>query len=169
LQTSAAFTYRGARSGALTAGAALALVIETVVLHLWLSPGRPRLAWTLSVLGVVALLYLGLEFRAWGRGAVRVTPEGIDLAIMGRVRARVARADVVSAIVAGWRDLPDGPESAYLNATSPAEPNVLLAFRQPVAVRVAGLVPRRVTRLGLRLDDPVAFIASITPLPHSRS
>lgn len=162
----AVFTYRSARSGALTAGLALAVAVETVVLHLWLASRHPGLAWALTALSALTLACLALEFRAWGRGAVRATPERLDLRIRGRVAAEVPRAAVAAVTAATWRDVPDGPDAAYLNATSPAEPNVLLTFVAPVPVRVAGgLVRRHVLRMGLRLDDPDGFVRAVATSP----
>ena len=162
LSAAATFTYRSARSGALTAGLALAVVVEAGVLHLWLAPRRPTLAWALTALSVLTLVYLAFEFRAWGRDVVSVTPERLCLRITSRVAAEVPRAAVAGVVAATWRDLPDGPDAAYFNATGPAEPNVLLTFAAPVTVRVAGgLVTRRVARLGLRLDDPDAFVRAV--------
>jgi hypothetical protein len=160
----ASFTYRGARSGALAAGLALAVTVETIVLHLWLAPRRPLLAWTLTALSALTLVWLALEFRAWGRRAVHVTPEHLDLRIGGRAAAEVPRAAVAHAQPATWRDVPDRPDATYLNLTGPAEPNVLLTFAAPVPVRVAGgIVTRRVTRVGLRLDDPDGFLRAVSP------
>jgi hypothetical protein len=162
----AAFTYRSARSGALTAGLALAVAVEAVVLHLWLAQSRPTLAWVLTALSALTLAYLAVEFRAWGRGAVRVTPERLELRIRGRADAVVPRAGVAGVSAATWRDVPDGPDAAYLNVTGPAEPNVLLTFVAPVPVRVAGgLLTRHVARVGLRLDDPHGFVQAVRVPP----
>ena len=60
-----AFTYPSARSAALTAGLALAVAVETLVVHLWLASRHPRPAWTLTTLGVVTLLYLAAEYPSW--------------------------------------------------------------------------------------------------------
>ena len=166
VSAAATFTYRSARSGALTAGLALAVVVEAGVLHLWLAPRRPTIAWALTVLSALTLVYLALEFRAWGRGVVCVTPERLGLRITGRAAAEVPRTAVAGVIAATWRDVPDHPDAAYVNATGPAEPNVLLTFAAPVKVRVAGgLVTRQVARLGLRLDDPDAFVRAVTTPP----
>ena len=51
------FTYRSARSGSLLAGLGLALLIETVVLHLWLVERHPVLAWILTGVSVATLLW----------------------------------------------------------------------------------------------------------------
>ena len=159
-----AFGYRSARSGALTAGMALAVAAEALVLHLWLGARHPEWAWTLTALSGATLAYLALEYRAWGSGAVHVTPDALDLRIVGRATLHVPRAMVANAVIATWRGLPDAPDAGYLNATGPAEPNVLLTFTAPVSVRIAaGLVTKRVQRLGLHVDDPTGLVAALTP------
>lgn len=56
----AAFTYRSARSGSLTAGLSLAVAVETMVVHLWLVQRHPGLTWGLvagtDTLGPFALV-----------------------------------------------------------------------------------------------------------------
>ena len=169
MEPSTAFTYRSARSGALTAGLALAVAVESLVLHLWLATRHPEWAWTLTALSVLSVAYLALEYRAWGTGSVRVTPATLDLRIAGRAALHVPRSTLASAVVASWRDLPDGPTEGrdrYVNLTGPAEPNVVLAFTAPVPVRLAaGLLTRRAGRVGLHLDDPAGFVAAVTAAP----
>ena len=162
----ASFTYRTARSGARSAGLALAVCVEALVLHLWLAPRHPGWAWTLTALSVVAVVYVAAEYRAWGRGAIRVTADALEVAISHRTAAIVPRSAVARAVLATWRALPDAPDATYVNATAPAEPNVLVEFTAPVPVRLAGgLVTRRVARLGLCVDDPAAFLQAVAGPP----
>ena len=162
----ASFTYRTARSGALSVGLALAVGVEALVLHLWLAPRHPGWAWTLTTLSIATLVYLAAEYRAWGRGTVRVTAAALEVAVTHRVAAVVPRSLVAGAVLATWRALPDAPDAAYVNAMAPAEPNVLVEFTRPVPVRVVGgLVTRRVARLGLRVDDPAAFVHAVSTPP----
>lgn len=157
-----AFTYRSARSGALTVGLSMAIVVETVVLHLWLAPRHRTLAWVLTALSAFTIGLLARSYHAWGRGAVQVTPERLALRVPGRAEAEVSRAVLARATGATWRDVPDRHDGAYINMMGPAEPNVLLVFSTPVGVRVAGgLVTRRVARLGLHLDDPGGFLRAV--------
>jgi hypothetical protein len=145
---------------------ALAVVAEALVLHLWLATRHPRWAWAVTALSAATLVYLALEYRAWGTGAIHLTPDALDVRIAGRIALRVPRASVASVVVASWRELPDGPLAGYLNATGPAEPNVVLTFTVPVRAQLAaGLVSRQVERLGLHVDDPVRFVAALTPAP----
>jgi hypothetical protein len=162
MSTTHRFTYRGARSGAVTAGFALAIVVETIALHLWLVARHPALAWALTLLSVAALLWLPLQYRAMGRGAVVLGPAELDVRIGSRVRVQVPLAAIAGAEVATWRSRPDKPDPAYLDATAPAEPNVLLTFTELVPARLAGgLLIRRIRRLGLHLDEPAELLARI--------
>jgi hypothetical protein len=79
------FTYRSARSGSLVVGLGLAIAVEAAVLHLWLRPTHPVLAWsaTLSSLSVVAWLWA--DYRALGRGAIRVGFDAVDVWVGTRV------------------------------------------------------------------------------------
>ena len=158
-----AFTYRRARSGALTAGLSLAVAVETVVVHLWLAPRHAGWAWTLTALSLASLVYLAADYRAWGRHAVRVDVQAVELRVGLGTPIVVPRAAVVAAAPATWRDLPDGHDPAYLNATAPAEPNVLLTLAPPVPMRPAAVLPSRpIARLGLHLDDPDGFVRAVT-------
>ena len=162
----AEFTYRSARAGAMTAGFALAVAVETLAVHLWLAARHPVWAWGLTALGAASLAYLAAEYRAAGRGAVRLRADAVVLRLGGRVAADLPRGELAEARPFTWRDAPDGPDPRYLNAMAPADPNVLLSFARPVPVRLAwGLVRRRVERVGLRLDDPAAFVGALRPPP----
>ena len=58
-----------------------------------------------------------------------------------------------------WRDIP-AADAPYLNLTAPAQPNVLLEMAEPTRVPVMAGIHRTVEHLGLRLDDPAAFLAT---------
>lgn len=164
------FTYRSARSGSLVAGLALAIAIETIVLHLWLMPRHPVIAWTLTVSSIGALVWLAGDYHALGRGAVRVTSQTIDLRIGRRFAVQLPTAAIAQVAQPGWRDLPapGTPEAiGYINLTKPATPNVMLTLAEPLAVRLPGGIRRSASRLALMLDDPGAFIAAVRREPRS--
>jgi hypothetical protein len=163
-----AFTYRSARSGSLVGGLGLAIAVETVALHLWLAARHPIAAWALTVGSVAALVWLAADYRALGRGAVRLDAKTLDLRIGRRFALRLPRSAVVEVVRPTWRDLPTAgtPAAAdYLNLTKPAMPNVLLTLSAPTTVRLAGGLARRARRLGLRLDDADAFVAALVATP----
>jgi hypothetical protein len=153
------FTCRSARSPAVTAAIGAVLVIETLVLHVLLVARHPVLAWVLTVGSVLTLAWLVADHRATGRSGVRLTSDALDVRVGLRVRAAVPRALLASASAPTWRDIPERPDG-YLDATQPAEPNVLLTFHEPVGVRLVG-VPRRVRQIALHLDDPAGFLSAL--------
>jgi hypothetical protein len=128
-----------------------------VVLHALLVTRYPVIAWVLTAGSVLTLAWLAADFRAMRGSGVRVLAHAIDVRVGLRVRAVVPRALLASAIAPTWRDIPELPDG-YLDATQPAEPNVLLTLREPVPVRLLGV--RRPTRLiALHLDDAAGFLS----------
>lgn len=158
------FSYASARSGSLLAGIGIALVVETVALHLWLYARHPLLAWGLTAASVGTLAWLVADYVAMGRGAVRVDADAVRMVIGRRVDATVERQSIESVVRPGWKDIPESgtPAAAdYLNLTKPAEPNVLVTLVAPKRVRLPGGISRRVRRLGLHLDEPDGFVAAL--------
>jgi hypothetical protein len=108
---------------------------------------------------VLSLVWLVVEYRASGAAAATVDSEILDLAIGHRFALRIPRAQLAAIAPATWRDVPDRPTPGYLNATAPAQPNVLLTFSPPTRAKMlGGLVRRSITRLGLCVDEPERFI-----------
>ena len=155
-----AFAYRGARSPSLLAAVATVLLIETVVLHLLLVGRHPLVAWALTAGSALTLVWLAADHRAMGSGRVRVHPAEVEVHVGRRLRGTVPRALIARAVAPTWRDIPEVPDG-YLDATRPAEPNVLLALRAPVTMRLFGM-PRRVRLIALHLDEPARFLAAIS-------
>lgn len=164
------FAYRSARSGPLVAGLGLVIAIETLVLHLWLASRHPIIAWTLTVSSLAAIAWLAADYRALGRGAVRLGDDLLDLRVGRRFAFSVPTTAIASALRPTWKDLPSPgtPAAAgYLNLTKPATPNVLLILSAPVDVRLPGGLRRSAIRFALCLDEPDAFLAAIHPTPVS--
>jgi hypothetical protein len=158
------FTYRSARSGSLTFGLMLVMAVETTVFHLWLLPRFPIFTWALTITTLLTFWWLVADYRAMGSSTIRVHADAIELPIGKRFTTQIQREDILSAGVATWRDLVDLPRDA-VNLTKPAEPNVLLQLRQPTAVRLFGRMSRRVSRVGLHLDEPMAFVQALAQPP----
>lgn len=163
-----AFTYRSARSGSLVFGLGLAIAVETLVLHLWLGARHPAVAWALTVASVATILWLAADYAALGSGAVRLVGDELDLRVGRRGAVRVPRSSVQAVVRPTWRDLPvtGAPDARdYLNLTKPATPNVLVTLAAPATVRLSGGLTRRARRIGLRLDDPAAFVTALAAPP----
>ncbi len=157
------FTYRSARSGGLLFGLGVALLVETAAFHLWLAESHPVVAWTLTIASIATLLWLAADYRAAGRGAVRLSADALDLRVGYRFAARIARGDIASVAQAGWRDVPAlGTPMAegYINLMKPSTPNILLTLAAPAQVRLPGGIHRPVRRIGLYLDEPHRFLSA---------
>ena len=100
------FSYRSARSGSLVVGFSIAILVETVAIHLLLVRRHPLLAWSLTVLSAWAIVWLARDYRALGDGRVRVDDEIIHLTIGRRYDIHVPRARVDRAYKPTFRDLP---------------------------------------------------------------
>jgi hypothetical protein len=158
------FTYRSARSGSLVVGLGLAIGIETFVMHLWLRLQHPALAWSLTVASISALVWLAADYRALGRGTIRVDRDALDLRVGRRAALRVPLSEVATVVRPSWRELPVAwvaGSGDYRNLMKPATPNVLVTLAAPTKVRLPGGIERPARRLGLLVDDPVGFIAAL--------
>ena len=164
------FTYKSARSGSLVVGLGLAILIETVVIHLWLGRYHPVLAWSLTATSVLTIAWLAADYQALGRGMLRIDVDSLDLRVGRRSAVRVPLSAVATVVRSPWREVPaiGTPDSRdYRNLMKPATPNVLVTLVAPTMIRFPGGVVRQVRRLGLRLDDPAGFIAAFDAVHSS--
>ena len=153
------FTYRTARSGGLVFGLSMAIVVETIALHALLMRRHPIAAWLLTASSLYVIWWLISDYRAMGSGTLRVGAT-LDLDIGRRASVSFPSAQVASVTRPTWRERPKRAPD-YLNATKPAEPNVLIVTTEPVRARLTGGVHRSVTRIGLHVDEPEAFVAAV--------
>ena len=155
------FSHRNARSTPLLVGFAIIIFLETVGAHLILLRFSLILAIIISLLSLSALVWLIADYLALGRLNTLITDESVVLHIGRRATATIPRNLLLAAISPSWRDLPDAPNRAYLNATKPVDPNILLTFSEPVIGNLPGGVRRPVRMLALCVDTPDEFLAVI--------
>ena len=158
------FTYRSARSGSLLTGIGIALLAETLVLHLWIVGRHPLIAWVLTAISIATLAWLAADYVAMGGGAIRLEGEHLRLDVGRRFALRVPRSSLASVVQPEWRDVPEAGTSAasdYLNLMKPAAPNVLLTLTEPSRVRIAGGILRTVRRIGLHVDEPQRLVEAL--------
>lgn len=140
----------------------MVLVIETLALHVLLSRWQPVLAWALTLASVASLVWLVRDDRAFAKRPVELDGEALTLRSGRRFAVRVRRGEVADVRQVTWRDLPKrGP--GYLKGSGFAQPNVVVRFREPRAVRIFGIV-KQVSTVGLRLDDPEGFMSALQAL-----
>ena len=158
------FAYRSARSGAITAALVAVIVIESIAVHFAVVARLPVLAWGLTLMGAVAVLWLVRDYVALGTGAVRLGDDTLDLTIGRRFAISLPLAAIDRATVPTFRDLPAPGTTQgrdYLNLTKPGAPNVLLVLTELRRVRITAGVHRDVRRIAFRLDDAPRFLAAL--------
>jgi hypothetical protein len=154
------FPLEGGPSGAIYVGAAAALAIEGVGIHLYLSSFSRVLAWAFTVANGALLFSFWRSYRALSKSALTVGEEHLDVRLGNHLRCRIARSVIASAEVATWRSLPD-TRTDYVNAASPLEPNVLVVLREPSWAKLPFAMRKRFTRLGVRVADAAQLVASL--------
>jgi hypothetical protein len=163
MSNSLEFTYRSARSGAITAAFGAVVVIESVAVHFAVAAHHPRVAWTLTLLSLYALVWLARDYRALGSGSVRVGDDSVRLRIGRRFDISIPLASIARTLKPTFRDLPTPGTNQgrdFLNLTKPAAPNVLIVLDTIRRVRTMAGLHRDVQRVALKLDDPDGFLRS---------
>jgi hypothetical protein len=150
-------------NGSLLIGLGMALAVETVALHLFLtSRWGPVAAWVLTATSVYSLIWLVGEFRARALRPPYVTDEAIVMRNGMRADAIVPRAQLAAVERVTWRTLPAKGRD-YLDLSRPGEPNVVLHFREPVEVALLFGRRRKVSRVGLRAERPDDALRALSP------
>lgn len=158
------FSYRSARSGAITSALVGVIAVESVAVHFAIAARRPVLAWVLTLTSVIAVLWLVRDYLALGAGAVRLGDDTLELTIGRRFVIDIPLTTIERATAPTFRDLPAPGTTQgrdYLNLTKPATPNVLLVLREPQRVRLTAGLYRQARRIALRLDDAPRFLAAL--------
>src|SRR5262245_24860796 len=153
------FSLEGGLSGSMLVGIGIALAVEGVAIHLWVASRTRIVAWLITLLNVASLAYLWRAYVGAQRAVLRINASEVELD-MGQVRCRFPRSAIESVEPATWRSVPDVPK-AFLDSAKPLDPNVLIAFRQPVIMHAPLGITRQITRLTLRAKDPHGVIATL--------
>jgi hypothetical protein len=154
------FTSESARSASLLAGIILAVVVESVAVHLLLRARHPGVAWTLTTLAAYSIVWLVAEHRAIGRLPIELGDDALLLRLGRRYMARVPLSNVAAVREPTWRTLPER-SPGYLKASGVGDPNVVITFREPVRFLIAAGVTRPAREIGLRVDHPADFVRSL--------
>jgi len=158
------FSYRSARSAAITFTLVAVILIEAAAVHFAVAARRPTLAWVLTLTSLIAVLWLARDYRALGTGVVRLADDALELAIGRRFAVVISLAAIERATAPTFRDLPAAGTTQgrdFLNLTKPAAPNVLLVLGAPQRVRLAAGLHRDARRIAFRLDDAPRFLAAL--------
>jgi hypothetical protein len=170
-----AFTLNAARNPGFTWGLVLVTVIESGLLHVLFRAAHPALAWTTTGLGAFAILWLVGQDRALSARAISVVADGLVLRAGLRLSAAIPWPLVATATAAAWSTEP--PRKGHLDVARPAAPNLVIRLREPVRVTGVLGLRRRVSSVGLSVDDPEGLCRAVEAaqkheaelLPRSRA
>jgi hypothetical protein len=140
------------------------IAIESAAVHFALVARLPLLAWLLTVMSVIAALWLIRDYIDLGRGAVRLGDDTLELSIGRRFAISLPLSAIERAMTPTFRDLPvPGTTQGrdYVNLTKPGSPNVLLFLREARRIRLMAGVRRDARRIAFRLDDAPGFLAAL--------
>ena len=158
------FSYRTARSTAITTAIIAVVLIESVAVHFAVAARHPMVAWVLTLSSIAAVVWLARDYLALGTGAVRLTADRANLTIGRRFDVALPLDAIARVIAPTFRDLPTPGTTQgrdFLNLTKPAAPNVLIVLEEPRRLRITMGITREVKRIALKLDDSAAFISAI--------
>lgn len=158
------FSYRTARSTAITTTIIAVVLIESVAVHFAVAIRHVTIAWILTLSSALAILWLVRDYAALGAGTVRLSADDVELMIGRRFNVSIPLTAIARVITPTFRDLPTPGTTQggdFLNLTKPAAPNVLMALAEVRRVRITMGIGRDVKRIALKLDDPGAFITAI--------
>jgi hypothetical protein len=131
------------------------LIGETAATHLLLKMWSPVVAWIASAGSLYLLLWVIADAQAIRLHPVAVSGRALHVRLGVRWRAAIPLSEVAS--VTEITSVPEGAMNLAL-----FEPTVLVTLRAPVVIR--GLLGKRrhADRLALTIDDPKAFVSSVT-------
>lgn len=149
-----AFTYHR-RSGvlAMLGGFAGLIVVETAAVHLLLHLWNDLVAWIVTALSLYSLLWLIGYMHA-----IRLQPHVLDGQVLHLRSGLVWKASVPLSAIATLRaqkpTVREEKDKQYISMAVGGQPNLLIVLKAPLEVE--GLFGRRkrVSRIGITIDDP---------------
>jgi hypothetical protein len=137
----------------------IAVVVETVAVHLLLRLWSPVAAWILTGISLYTLIWLIGDVHAVRLRPIRIQGGMLYLRLGLRWDAKIPLASILSIETPGHDDRPGGRQN--LKAVLVGAPNLRLLLSEPVrAVGFYG-IGRSVQTIDLHIDDPAGFAAAL--------
>lgn len=155
------FTYHR-QSGlvALFSAVTAACVVELFVVHLVVHAFSPRLAWALSAVSAVGVVWLVGLARAFVLRPVLVTARGVTVR-HGALWTLDVPFAAIERLETGRVAPPARGTPGWLRVGGNGRASALLALREPIAARGPYGRTRAVTTVTMTLDDPAAFAQAV--------
>ncbi len=133
--------------------------IETPILHILLARWNKTAAWIFTALGAYGFLWLIGLSRSLTLRPVVVSGSGLDMSKGFLWQARAPWSNILAVKRAGATAIASSP--GFLNFAVGGTPNFLVYFAQPVIAQGLFGITKRVTTIGLSIDEPQNFQKSI--------
>lgn len=157
-----AFSYhRKSGVSALFGALILATVAETVPAHIMVRQWSERVAWLLTALSIVAIVWLVGFLRAIRLRPVLVMTDEIIVRCGIRWCVRIPRAAIVD-IRTGFVKTPPKGTPGLARATVATQPNVVLELDRAVVVEGMYGLTSEATSVAFRVDEPEEFRACLS-------
>ena len=154
-----AFQISGVRSKSVVVGFGLAILVESIALHLMLYRRWPIGSLVLLALNVWTIWWLVRDYRALQRLPL-VVRDGDVLVRMGRrFSGSVPFASIEDVFRPTWQQVPEVGAAGYLRLGS--DPNVMLRLGGPVTFTGPFGIRKQATLIGLQLDEADEFIRTV--------
>ncbi|HEX6042163.1 hypothetical protein [Longimicrobium sp.] len=152
------------RTGAMgvMSGLGMATTLEGAVVHVLVAHHDDRLAWVLTALSAYTLLWIVGFARALRLRPVTLGPRAARVRV-GMIWDVAVPSSAIAAVDASPRAGIDRETPGYLHAAFVGTPQTVVTLREPVdAIGLYGWRKRGIERIGVYVDDPVAFRAELT-------
>lgn len=154
------------RSGwpAIAGGLILAVIAESIAIHLWIGHRFPALSIVLALLDVYSILWLLADARAFALRATTIDSEKIDLRFGNRWNARISwseieGAEAVKPSLGGEKEL-DAEQTGGVKPLKLAlleRPTILLRLQKPTTIAGMYGIRKKTSLLALATDDDARF------------
>ncbi|WP_421977274.1 hypothetical protein [Roseivirga seohaensis] len=135
----------------------LALIAETVILHIWIADWNSILAWILTGISIYSSFFLMGDLNAARLRPIFFTDEGIVFRAGLRWRTKVLYSQIETL---EYRT-PDKEKEIFQNFALTGDANVLLTFNTDISAKGLYGLSKTFTKLAIHLDDKLGFKAEI--------
>ena len=154
-----AFHSNAARSKSFVVGFVVAILVESIGLHLLIYRRWPVASVVLLLLNAWTVWYLVQDYRSLQRLPLVVRSADVLVRMGTRFGAVVPNDAIEDAFRPTWQQVPERNTAGYLALAT--DPNVMLRFRSPVTFAGPLGLKRQASMVGLQLDEADAFVRMI--------
>ena len=137
----------------------MAVVVETVAVHLLVRHWSPVTAWILTGLSLYATVWLIGDFHAVRLRPVQISGDGLHLRLGLRWTISIPIASISEVVTPAHGAPVKRPD--YLKAVLIGAPNRRIELTEPACASGLYGLRRQVTTIDLQIDDPTRFDAAL--------